>query len=1169
VQPLPAAHTERTHPERYICEEGELYLGGVQALVRLPFEQHLRDTRAGLNTATFISGYEGSPLAGYDLELAARRSLLSGYHIVHEPGVNEELAATAVEGSQLAAERDDARYDGVLGIWYGKAAGLDRAGDALRHANMMGTHPNGGALALVGDDPIAKSSTVPSASEIALSDLLMPIFYPADSQEILDLGAHAIAMSRVSGLWSGVKLVTNVAEGAGVVEVSPDRVTPVVPTEREPYRHVVNAKLLGKATLDAEYSAHYVRLELARAYARANGINRIVSATGSARVGIIAAGKTYLDVRQAVSRLGLDDAALDRHGIRLLKLGLVFPLEPQVVREFARGLDEIIVVEEKRSFLETAVKDLLYGTANAPVVVGKRTETGDELFTSVRELDPDIIAAGVADRLARLDITSVRRWLQRRRPPARIPLTVVSRAPFYCSGCPHNRSVKVPEGTLVGAGTGCHGMAMLMDPDQVGEITGVTQMGGEGAQWIGMAPFLDRRHLVQNLGDGTFHHSASLAIRAAVAAGVDITFKLLYNSAVAMTGGQQAVGQRTVPQLTDLLTAEGVARIIVTTDEPKRYRRTKLARGTVVWHRDRLMEAQERLAAVSGVTVLIHDQECAAEKRRRRKREPRQEPTTRVLINERVCEGCGDCGSKSTCLSLWPVDTEFGRKTRIHQSSCNEDLSCLDGDCPSFVSVTASRRVRRPKTVPLPASLPDPLPMSGIDTDEVTIRLAGIGGTGVVTVAQILAVAAHHAGRHARTLDQTGLAQKGGAVVSDVKITKTSAPLANKMAAGECDLYIGCDLLVAANPANLAANDPRRTLAVVCTTHVPTGQMVTDPHVTFPDADDLTGAIDATTRAQDNVYLDARRFSEQLFGDDQYANVFLLGAAYQAGAVPLPITSIEEAIRGYEVAVERNLEALHRGRQSVADRAGLLAAVATPRAGVAVAPAQARAIAEQVGAEQGSELAGLVASRVGELVDYQDAAYARRYASVVARVRVVEESVRPGEAALAEAVARNLHKLMAYKDEYEVARLSLDPALAEQVRQQFGDGVRYSLRLHPPVLRALGMHRKIALGPWFRPALRVLRSLRRVRGTRLDVFGRTEVRRVERRLVEEYLGVVDELLAGLTDSTHTTAVAIAALPDLVRGYEQVKLDNVTAYRAALADLLATFHSPTPVGVELG
>jgi indolepyruvate ferredoxin oxidoreductase len=1166
VQPIPSAHTERTHPERYISEEGELYLGGVQALVRLPFEQHVRDTRAGLRTATFISGYEGSPLAGYDLELAARKSLLAGYHIVHEPGVNEELAATAVEGSQLAAERADARYDGVLGIWYGKAAGLDRAGDALRHANMMGTHPNGGALALVGDDPIAKSSTVPSASEVALSDLLMPILYPGDSQEILDLGAHAIALSRASGLWAGIKLVTNVAEGAGVVEVSPDRITPVMPTERDPYRHVVNAKLLGKATLDAEYSAHYVRLELARAYARANGLNRIVSAADTGRIGIVAAGKTYFDLRQAVSQLGLDDSALDRHGIRLLKLGMVFPLEPTVVREFARGLDEIIVVEEKRSFLETAIKDLLYGTADAPVVVGKRTETGAELFTTVRELDPDAIAAGVASRLARHDITSVRRWLERRRPPARIPLTVVSRAPFYCSGCPHNRSVKVPEGTLVGAGTGCHGMAMLMDPEQVGEITGVTQMGGEGAQWIGMAPFLDTGHLVQNLGDGTFHHSASLAIRAAVAADVNITFKLLYNSAVAMTGGQQAVGQRTVPQLTDLLTAEGVARIIVTSDEPKRYRGTKLARGTVVWHRDRLIEAQEELAVVPGVTVLIHDQECAAEKRRRRKREPKQAPTTRVLINERVCEGCGDCGTKSTCLSLWPVDTEFGRKTRIHQSSCNEDLSCLDGDCPSFVSVTASRKVRRPKTVPLPATLPDPLPMADIDTDEVTIRLAGIGGTGVVTVAQILAVAAHHAGRHARTLDQTGLAQKGGAVVSDVKITKTSAPLANKMAEGECDLYVGCDLLVAANPVNLAANDPRRTLAVVCTTHVPTGQMVTDPHVTFPDPAGLTERIDSTTRAGDNIYLDARRFSEQLFGDDQYANVFLLGAAFQAGAVPLPVVSIEEAIRGYEVAVDRNLEAFHRGRQAVADLPGLRAAVAQPRARAKVASLDVRRIADEVGAPQGSELARLVGFRVGELISYQDSAYARRYATVVARVRAAEDVVRPGETALAEAVARNLHKLMAYKDEYEVARLSLDPALDEQVREQFGDGVKYSLRLHPPVLRALGMHRKIALGPWFRPALRVLRGLRRVRGTRLDVFGMTEVRRVERQLIEEYLTVVDELVSTLSETSHATAVEIAALPDLVRGYEQVKLDNVEAYRTKLADLRTKFHSSGPVSV---
>jgi indolepyruvate ferredoxin oxidoreductase len=1137
--PAPA-RVPGSHLDRYAGQDGTLYLTGVQALVRLAVDQHIRDTNAGLRTATFISGYEGSPLAGYDLELGRHRDLLADHDIVHEPAVNEDIAATAVHGSQLASARADSRYDGVVGIWYGKAPGLDRSCDAIRHGNLMGSDHRGGVLALVGDDPVAKSSTVPSASELTLAGLLLPTVYPADSQEILDLGSHAIAMSRACGLWTAMKLVTNVAEGASVVQIDADRLTIRPPDHpAAPYRHEIASKLLGKVSLDAERNAYQVRLELAKAYARANGLNRIVCRSGDDRIGIVAAGKTYVDVRQALGQLGLDDAALDRHGIRLLKLGMVFPVEPEIVREFADGLSEIVVVEEKRSFLESAVKDVLYGVPGAPAVVGKRKPDGTELFPQVSELDPDLVAPGLADRLG--DVATVRLWRDRRRP-ATIALPMVPRTPVFCSGCPHSRSTRVAEGTLVGAGSGCHGMVLMMDPARVGDVTGVTQMGGEGAQWLGMAPFLDRDHLVQNIGDGTFYHSASMVIRAAVAAGVTMTFKILYNSAVAMTGGQQAVGQRSVPQLTELLAAEGVTRIVVTTDDTRRYRRARMARGTTVLPRERLDEAQRTLAGIEGVTVLIHDQECAAEKRRKRRRATERVATPQVMINERVCEGCGDCGSKSGCTSLWPVDTEFGRKTRVHQPWCNEDFSCLDGDCPAFVSVVPGRRP--PAELGPRISLPDPIPCTA--TDDVTIRVAGIGGTGVVTVAQILAVAAYQAGKDARTLDQTGVAQKGGAVVSDIKITKRSALVANKMAAGECDLYLGCDLLVASDPRNLVAGDPERTVAVVSTTKVPTGAMIVDRNAAFPDTAGLVERIDAATRRDRNRYLDAREITEQLFGDDQYANIFLLGAAFQTGALPLPAESIEEAIRLNGVAVATNLTAFARGRQSVADPSAFAAALASPRPAVTVHP-----VAKTVSAAPDSELARLVDIRATELVAYQNAAYARRYTTVVERV-LTREREAVGSTALAEAVATNLYKLMAYKDEYEVARLSLDPALTEQVRRQFGPDARYALKFHPPVLRALGLRKKLSLGRWFRPALWVLRAMRVLRGTPFDVFGHTKVRRVERELITEYLTVVDQLVTSLTPDNHHEAVTTAALPDMIRGYEEVKLAAVAEYREQLA-----------------
>ena len=1151
--------------QRYLLEDGTVHLTGVHALVRLVLDLRRMDQRAGRDTAAFISGYEGSPLGGFDLELARHQHLLDAYDVVFRPAVNEELAATSVQGTQLAATQPDKRVAGITGFWYGKSPGLDRAADAMRHNNLGGTHREGGAVAIVGDDPAAKSSTAPGSSEQLLADLGMPTLYPEDPQAVLDLGLHAVAMSRASGLWVALKIATNVADGSGRVLVGPDRIVPIASTvavDGRPFRHEVTGKLLQPNLTALERSRNGTRLDIARQYAAANGINRIVAATIDDRVGIIAAGKTFRDVTHALRILGLDSVELAHRGIRLLHLGMIHPIEPGILAEFASGLHEIVVVEEKRSFIEAAVKDLLYGRVQAPTVTGKLDLDGMSLLPAEGELDPDRIAAALSVRLmAHGSHPTVEAWhAAQRSPRERAALPIAIRTPFFCSGCPHNLSTKTPPGSLVGAGIGCHGLVLGMQPAQVGNVSGLTQMGGEGAQWLGMTPFLAREHMLQNIGDGTFHHSGSLAIRAAIASGANITYKLLYNSAVAMTGGQQAVGQMTVPEITHALSAEGVGKMIITTEQPSDYRRVKLARGVQVWSRDRLVEAQSTLAAISGVTVLIHDQECATELRRKRKRGILAEPIDRVMINERVCEGCGDCGVKSNCLSVQPVQTEFGRKTQIDQSSCNKDYSCLDGDCPSFLTVRTAKSGRRkpapPRVVSLTAAeIPPPrvVPLR----DPHTTRILGIGGSGVVTLSQILSVGAANAGLQVASLDQTGLAQKGGAVVSDIKISRNVIDIASKSAQGETDLYLGADLLVAADPRNLLAADPRRTVAVVSTAEVSTGQMVTDTQQRFPSAVELENRIRASTRSEESVFLDARTLSNALFGDDQFANLLLAGAAFQLGALPLPADAIEEAIALNGVKVEHNVQAFRRGRQAVADPDAFAEATADlrtiPPEGRAPSP-ETTQLLRLIDAPAGSELARLVEIRVPDLIAYQNVRYARTYAEFVADVYCAEREQTEGSTAVSEAVARHLHKLMAYKDEYEVARLSIDPAAEALLEAQFGPGARASYRLHPPLLRTLGVKHKITLGPWFRPVFAGLVSLRGLRGTRLDPFGYAKVRRVERQLVEEYRKVITETMPRLDSGNVRLGIQIAALPDMIRGYEQVKLRNVESYREKLHEL---------------
>jgi indolepyruvate ferredoxin oxidoreductase len=1143
---------------KYRQEEGRIFLSGIQALVRLPLDQHRADKRRGLNTATLISGYRGSPLGGFDLTLERNPALLAEHHVKFISGVNEDLGATAVYGSQLANFFPKPKYDGVLGVWYGKGPGVDRTGDIFKHANFAGIGKYGGVLALGGDDPLSKSSTLPTHSEVAFYDALFPVLFPGNVQEILDLGRFGFELSRYAGLWVAFKIVTNVADEIGTAEVSPDRLSIVDPgftLDGRPWRHTQNPTLLPPFGLEMERDIHHGRLEAARAFAAANGLNRITVPTPDAWLGIAAAGKTYYDLRQALTELGLgDDAALRRYGIRLLKIGMLFPMESGIVREFARGLEEILVVEEKRSFVELFIRDALYNAAERPPVVGKRDLEGRPLVPAHGELDSDRIAQILAVRLerkVRLDSITARVALLEALRERPAPLTL-ARPAYFCSGCPHNTSTHVPEGSMAAAGIGCHGMALLM-PER--RTTGVTHMGGEGAQWVGMAPFTTIDHMFQNLGDGTMFHSGSLAIRQAVAAGTHMTYKILYNSAVAMTGGQDAAGAMPVPELTRQLEAEGVKKVLVVTDDPEKYPQgTRWGEGVEVWHRDRLDEAQQLLRAIPGVTALVYDQRCAAEKRRLRKRGKLEDPKLRVFINEAVCEGCGDCGVKSNCLSVHPVDTEFGRKTQIHQSSCNKDYSCLKGDCPSFLTVIplGEPQKKASRTFTVDRALPEPalrVPR------EANVFMMGIGGTGVVTVNQILGTAAVLDGRHVRGLDQTGLSQKGGPVVSHLKIFDAASDVSNKISAGEADCYIGFDLLVATSQVNLDHARPDKTIAVISTSQVPTGSMVSSPDVHFPDQGGLAASINRVTRKDENVYVDAIGLGETLFGDHMAANMIMLGAAFQAGAVPVSGTALEEAIALNGVSVPMNTQAFRVGRLAVADPAWL-ASVRPRRVGaVEVTPtlgAEARALVDAVGAA--GELKRLLEVRVPELIAYQDAAYARSYTEFVKRVADAERLRMPGETRFSEGVARHLFKLMAYKDEYEVARLHLRADVAGALAEEFPGGVRLAYNLHPPILRALGWHRKIRFGGWFDGVFRALVSLRGLRGTALDPFGRAAVRRVERQLPGEYRALVDKTLGDLGPATYDRAVKLANLPDVIRGYEDIKLRNVEKFRAEVRQL---------------
>jgi indolepyruvate ferredoxin oxidoreductase len=1107
---------------KYEQEDGAVYLTGIQALVRLPMDQMRRDRRAGLNTAAFISGYEGSPLGGYDMALARVKHLLDEHRIHFVPGVNEDLAATSVFGSQIHHALGASRYDGVLGIWYGKGPGVDRSGDIFRHANIAGTGKNCAALVLGGDDHVAKSSTIPHQSDLSFYNHAMPVFYPGNTQETLDYGLLAIALSRFSGAWVAMKMVTNVCDAGGTVAVDPERIAIRIP---EGYEKKTDARLLIPMTLMLEPEVLYRRLDAAREFARLNPVNRSFGAGDGAWLGIASAGKAYYDLMQALADLGLGRDDLVRAGIRIAKFGMIYPLEPRFTAEFARGLQTILVVEEKRSFLELQLREALYNSPDRPAILGKGDRIAAPLFSAAGELDPEIVTRVLAQliqhpssRLALLDEIDAR---ERRMVPGRFP--------NFCSGCPHNRSTLLLEGQMAGGGIGCHAMAAQLQHSHHA-YTFLTHMGGEGAPWIGMAPFVYRQHIFQNVGDGTYFHSASLAVEACIAAGVNITYKILYNSAVAMTGGQQAAGAVPVPELTHKLAADGVRQIAVLTDDLEKYQGVKLAANAQLRDRDDLPEVLREFEKLPGVTAIIYDQQCAAEKRRLRSRGKLAEPTMRLVIHEEVCEGCGDCVTQSNCLSLHPVETEYGPKTRIHQSSCNKDYSCVLGDCPSFVTVKlkpGTGQRRRPLAKLPETEVPQPRERVAIG-ERYSILMPGIGGTGVVTVNALLATAAWIDGLSVITLDQTGLSQKGGAVVSSVILSQRPIEASAKIGYGNADLLLGFDLLGAGSADNLKRAHPSRTVAVVNTAEVPTGDAIRGgTRLAGPGA--VVDLINAYTRKDRNLFLDASRLAEGLFASHMAVNIFLLGAAWQGGLVPISEAAIEEAIRLNKVDAERNVQAFVWGRKYYHDAQAVESLIAPP-----AAPADHRSIVER---------------RTADLTRYQNAAYAARYAAFVGKV----EARQP---ALADAVARNLYKLMAYKDEYEVARLLTDPEREAQIRGMWEQVESIGYNLYPPLLRAMGLKKKLKLGAWFRSPLRALASMKSLRGTPLDIFGYAAVRREERALIAWYEQLVRDCLDRAMPDNLSLAQEIVALPQQIRGYESIKLDNIRKVKALAAEKIS-------------
>ena len=1173
-----------TLDDKYSLDYGRAFMSGVQALVKLPMLQRQRDALVGKNTAGFISGYRGSPLGGYDQALWGARKHLEAQHIVFQPGVNEELAATAIWGTQQLgfAPPGSNKFDGVFGIWYGKGPGVDRTADVFKHANMAGTTPWGGVIAVAGDDHISKSSTAAHQSDHIFKACGLPVFFPATVQEILDLGLHAFAMSRYAGVWTGMKTIQEIVESSATAMIDPERVQIQIPTDFEMPPGGVHIRWPDSALPQEERLFNY-KWYAALAYVRANRLNYNVIAGPHDRFGIIASGKAYNDTRQALIDLGLDDATCRQLGIRLHKVGVVWPLEAQITREFATGLREILVVEEKRQVIEYQLKEELYNWRPdvRPNVVGKYVDdaqtpggewaranpTSDTLLRATADLTPALIARAIAARLKKLGIDAdmtarLDRQLaildaaDRGMHALEVGGSGADRMPWFCSGCPHNTSTRVPEGSRAMAGIGCHFMSIWMDRSTVG----FTQMGGEGVPWVGQQPFSKDQHMFANLGDGTYYHSGSLAVRQAVTAGVNITYKILYNDAVAMTGGQQ-IGERpeglSVIQIAQNMRAEGAAKITIVTDEPEKYdgaRAKGLPDGIEIHHRDRLDAVQREFREIPGTTVIIYDQTCATEKRRRRKRGTMVDPAVRVVINDLVCEGCGDCSVKSNCLSVEPLETEFGRKRAINQSTCNKDYSCVNGFCPSFITVEGGQLKKKAKKAgPSPFELgavPEPRIAEPAPGGAWGIVVAGVGGTGVITIGQLLGMAAHMEGKGIVTQDAAGLAQKGGATWSHVLIGATQDDIrTTRVGMAAADLIIGCDPIVTANKETVLRMREGRTHVALNSHGTPTAAFVKDASWQNP-AEQCAADVARAVGPSGLGMFDADAVASQLMGDTLYVNPMLLGYAWQKGWVPLARESLLRAMELNNVQVENNKTAFEWGRQAAHDRARVERLLAGAGG------------AQVIEFKKRETLESIIARRVEFLTGYQNAAYAQTYRDFVAKVQ--QEEAKLGKTALSEAVARYLFKLMAYKDEYEVARLHSDPAFLKRIDDMFEGDYTLNYHLAPPMTadrNEKGELIKKKYGPSMLRNFKLLAKLKGLRGGAFDVFGKTEERQTERALIQQYRASIEEVLRSLNADNHATAVEIARIPEQIKGYGHVKERNLKPARERWNALMAQYRDP--------
>jgi len=1152
--------------DKYDLSRQTIILSGTQAIIRLTMMQKARDKAAGLNTAGYVTGYRGSPVGGLDLQFERAASIISEYDVKFEPGLNEDLAATALWGAQQAAMRGEGAYDGVFGVWYGKGPGVDRTGDVFRHANSAGSAQFGGVLALTGDDHAAESSTVPHQSEFALMDAMMPILNPAGVQEILDYGILGFALSRFCGCWVGLKAVHDNIESTAIIDGSVDRIKVKIPTDFEMPPGGLNIRA-NDDRFEQEQRLHTHKRFAAVAFAQANSLDQIIFEGGkSPKIGVVSTGKSYLDVCQALEDLGIDEKTADQLGLRFLKIGMVWPLDPKIVAKFAKDLDLIIVVEEKRSLIESQIREQLYEHKSRPVVIGKKSELNEHLFPAFRTLEPNMVAVCIAERLLkRRKNNLVSDNLEKIRVAQKSVSNsgdLAERVPYFCAGCPHNSSTKVPEGGRAYAGIGCHWMVQMV-PNRRTE--GATHMGGEGANWIGEAPFSTRDHVFQNLGDGTYNHSGSLAIRAAVASGVNITYKILFNDAVAMTGGQAHEGNLSVAAIANQMRAEGVERIAVVSDEPDKYPSDAGFPGNVSFtHRDDLESVQRELMEIKGVSVVIYDQTCAAEKRRRRKRGTYPDPAKRVFINELVCEGCGDCGVQSNCVAIAPLDTPFGRKRQIDQNMCNKDYSCVNGFCPSFVTVHGGQlRVRETAMIAADDQgfevLPEPV-LPDLSKRPWSMIITGIGGTGVVTVGQLLGMAARLEGKGTGIIDMAGLAQKNGAVVTHMKIAGQPEDISTiRIAAGGADLLLGCDLVTSASERNLSRLARGRSHAVINSHEVMPAQFTNDANFMLP-AENMVLQLQARMTTRQVHFADATKIAVQLLGNSIAANLFTLGIAFQKGLVPVGAEAIEKVIEINGVAVEMNQQAFVWGR----------------RAGHDLKALEKLVDGDKVSSDTIESLDEMVNRRAAFLVEYQSEEYAQEYRTFVNSVRVAELEYAKNSNLLSQSVARYLFKLMAYKDEYEVARLYSNGDFEKKVRDKFTGDYKLKFYLSPPVFSKkdplTGVARKQTYGPWVMKAFEVLARFKTLRGTPFDVFGKSKERRAERTAIVTYRDTVNSLLETLNQHNVELASEIAAIPEEIRGFGHVKERHIIEARTKEEELLKAYragrqHKPAALAAQ--